>query len=64
MFLFPLLHYGESMGDFEKLTFFHREVIFHLVRELSRAIFDVKSADAGGYKNRKLYRIFENIEFL
>ena len=29
------------MIDFEKSTFFHREVIFHTVRELPRAIFDV-----------------------
>ena len=43
------------MIDFEKSTFFHREVIFHTVRELPRACnsrFDVKSVDAGGHKNR------------
>ena len=39
MFLFPWLHYGESMVDFEKSTFFHRQVIFHSVREPPRAIF-------------------------
>ena len=46
MFFLPWLHYGESMIDFEKSTFFHREAIFHSVRELPRAIFDIKSVDA------------------
>ena len=59
MFLFPWLHYGESIIDFEKSTFFHREVIFHPVRELPRAIFDVKSVDAGGHKNRKSSQKFK-----
>ena len=59
MSLFPRLHYGESMIDFEKSTFFHREVIFHTVRELPRAIFDVKSVDAGGHKNRKSSKKFK-----
>ena len=59
MFLFPWLHYGESMIDFEKSTFFHREAIFHSVRELPRAIFDIKSVDAGAYKNRKSSRKFK-----
>ena len=44
------------MIDFEKSTFFHREVIFHTVRQLPRAIFDVKSVDAGAHKNRKSFR--------
>ena len=61
MFLFPWLHYGESIIDFEKSTFFHREVIFHPVRELPRVIFDVKSVDAGGHKNRKSFRKFKII---
>ena len=34
MFLFPRLHYGESIIDFKKSTFFRREAIFHPVREL------------------------------
>ena len=59
MSLFPRLHYGESMIDFEKSTFFHREVIFHTVREVPRAIFDVKSVDAGIHKNRKSSRKFK-----
>ena len=58
---FPWLHYGESIIDFEKSTFFHREVIFHPVRELSREIFDVKSVDAGAHKNRKSSRKFKII---
>ena len=53
MSLFPWLHYGESIIGFEKSTFFHPEDIFHYVRELPRAIFDVKSVDAGAHKNRK-----------
>ena len=56
MSLFPRLHYGESMIDFEKLTYFHREVIFHTVgssQGLEIVVFDVKSVDAGGHKNRK-----------
>ena len=61
MFLFPWLHYGESMIDFEKSTFFHREVIFHSVSELPRAIFDVKSVDAGAHKNRKSCRKFKKM---
>ena len=44
------------MIDFEKSTIFHREVIFHPVREFPRAIFDVKSVDAGAHKNRKSSR--------
>ena len=59
MSLFPRLHYGESMIDFEKSTFFHREVIFHTVRQLPRAIFDVKSVDAGAHKNRKSSQKFK-----
>ena len=59
MVLFPWLHYGESIIDFEKSTFFHPEVIFHLVRELPRAIFDIKSVDAGAHKNRKSSRKFK-----
>ena len=59
MSFFPRLHYGESMIDFEKSTFFHCEVIFHTVRELLRAIFDVKSVDAGGHKNRKSSQKFK-----
>ena len=59
MFLFPWLHYGESMIDFEKSTFFHREVNFHPVRELPRAIFDIKSVDAGTHKNQKSSRKFK-----
>ena len=59
MFLFPWLHYGESIIDFEKSAFFHREVIFHSIRELPRAIFDVKSVDAGPHKNRESSRKFE-----
>ena len=59
MFLFPWLHYGESMIDFEKSTFFHCEVIFHPVRELPRAIFDINSVDAGAHKNRKSSRKFK-----
>ena len=59
MSLFPWLHYGESIIDFEKSTFFHREVIFHSVRELPRVIFDVKSVDAGAHKNRKSSRKFK-----
>ena len=34
MFLILWLHHVESMIDFEKSTFFHREVIFHSVREV------------------------------
>ena len=59
MSLFPRLHYGESMIDFEKSTFFHREVIFLTVRELLKAIFDVKSVDAGAHKNRKSSQKFK-----
>ena len=44
------------MIDFKKSTFFHRDVIFHSVRELPRAIFDVKSVDASAHKNRKSSR--------
>ena len=43
------------MVDFEKSIFFHREVIFHPVREFPRAVFDVKSVDKGAHvkiKNR------------
>ena len=56
MFLFPWLHYGESICNFEKSTFFHSQAIFHSVRELPRAIFDINSVDAGTHKNRKSYR--------
>ena len=59
MFLFPRLHYGESMVDFEKSTFFHHEVIFPSVRKLPRAVFDVKSVDAGVHKNRNSSRKFK-----
>ena len=59
MSLFQWLHYGESIIDFEKSTFFHREVIFHTVRELSKAIFDIKFVDADGHKNRELSQKFK-----
>ena len=59
MSLFPRLHYGKSMIDFEKSTFFHREVIFLTVRALHRTIFDVKSVDAGAHKNRKSSQKFK-----
>ena len=62
MFLFPWLHYGESIIDFEKSTFFHREVNFHSVRKsqgATKAIFDINSVDAGAYKNRKSCRKFK-----
>ena len=61
MFLFPWLYYDESIIDFEKSTFFHREVNFHPVRELPRVIFDVKSVDAGAYKNRNSFRKFKRM---
>ena len=61
MSLFPRLHYGESMIDFEKSTFFGGEAIFHSVRGLPRAIFDDKSVDAGGHKNRKSFRKFKKM---
>ena len=60
MFLFPWLHYGESIIDFEKSSFFHREVNFHPVRELP-SIFDIRSVDAGTHKNRKTSRKFKII---
>ena len=56
MFLLPWLHFNESVIDFKESTFFHREVIFNSVRELPRAIFDVKSVDTGAHKNRKSFR--------
>ena len=59
MSFFPWLHYGESMIDFEKSTIFHHEVIFLTVRQLPRAIFDVKSVDAGAHKNRKSSQKFK-----
>ena len=37
MSLFPLLHYGESIIDFETSAFFHRQAVFHSVRELQGA---------------------------
>ena len=61
MSLFPRLHYGKSMIDFKKLIFFHREVIFHPVRELPGAIFDINSVDAGAHKNRKPSRKFKRM---
>ena len=61
MSLFPWLHYGESMVDFEKSTFFDGEAIFRSVRELPRAILDDKSVDAGGHKNRKSFRKFKKM---
>ena len=54
--LFPRLHYGESMIDFEKSTFFHREVNFHSIMEVQApkiVIFDFKAVEAGAHKNRK-----------
>ena len=60
MSLFPRLHYGESMIDFEKSTFFHREVIFHAVRELPRAIFDVKTVDTGAHETPKSSQKMQN----
>ena len=56
MFLFLWLHYGESIIDFEKSTFFHREAIFHSVREAQRAelaIFDVGNIFEEPVKNFK-----------
>ena len=47
------------MIDFEKSTFFGCEAIFHTVREVPRAIFDVKSVDAGAHKNRKSCQKFK-----
>ena len=49
------------MVDFEMSTFFHCKVIFHSVRELPRAIFDVKSVDTGTHKNGKSSRKFKRI---
>ena len=53
MSLFPWLYYGESMIDFEKSTFFDGEAIFHPVRELPRAIFDVGNIFEEPVKNLK-----------
>jgi len=53
MSLFPRLHYGESIIDFEKSTFFDGEAIFHPVRELPRAIFDVGNIFEEPVKNLK-----------
>ena len=61
MFIFPWLHYGESIVDFERPTLFQGEVIFHRARDLPRAIFDVKSVDAGAHKNRKSSQKFKII---
>ena len=57
MFLFSWLHYGESIIDFEKTTFFHREAIFHSVRESQGAkvaVFDVGNFFEEPLKNLKI----------
>ena len=63
MFLFPWLHYGESMIDFEKSTFFDDETIFHPVRKLRRAIFDVGNIFEEPVKNLKIVENSKKIEF-
>ena len=56
MFLFPWLHYGESMTDFEKSTFLHREAIFSLCKGAPKAevaIFDMGNFFEVPLKNLK-----------
>ena len=38
MFLFPWLHHGESISNFEKSTFFHGDAIFQLLSRSSLVI--------------------------
>ena len=52
------------MIDFEKSTFFDGEAIFHPVRELPRAIFDVGNIFEEPVKKFKKCRKFKkNLEF-
>ena len=57
MFLFPWLHYGESIIDFEKSTFFYREAIFSLCKGAPKgakvAVFDVGNIFEEPLKNLK-----------
>ena len=56
MFLFPWLHYDESICNFEKATFFHGDAILDPLGTVNKAIFCINKVSIRSCKNRKSYQ--------
>ena len=61
MFLFPWLHHGGSISNFEKSTFFHGDAVLDPLGSLNKAIFCINKVSITGYKNRKSYQKFKKM---
>ena len=61
MFLFPWLHHGGSISNFEKSTFFHGDAVLDPLGSLNKAIFCINKVSIRGYKNRKSYQKFKKM---
>ena len=56
MFLFPWLHHGESISNFEKSTFFHGDAILTPLGRVNTAKIHINKVCFGSSKNRKSYQ--------
>ena len=61
MFLFPWLHHGKSISNFEKSTFFHGDAIFTPLGRVKRPKICINKVCIGGCKNRKSYEKFKKM---